>query len=184
MSSIRFNILLRYIRFDNGNTRPQRAQMSKTAAIDDMWLMLNSNLARLYTPGANLTVDEQLFPYRGRTPFTQYIPSKPAKYGIKVWWICDSKTHYPLKGMIYGGKLANEQREVNQGERVVLELIGAYRTTRRTIYCDNFFTTLNLAEVLIENQLAIVGTVRSNKRFVPQEFKKDRNRPVLPHINL
>lgn len=74
------------------------------------------------------------------------------------------------------GKLANEQREVKQCEKVILELIGAYRNTGRTNYCDNFLTTLILAEVLIENKLAIVGTVRSNKRFVPQE---ERNRPVL-----
>uniref|UniRef100_A0A182XQ41 PiggyBac transposable element-derived protein domain-containing protein n=1 Tax=Anopheles quadriannulatus TaxID=34691 RepID=A0A182XQ41_ANOQN len=27
----------------------------------------------------------ELYPYRGGTGLTQYIPSKPAKYGIKVW---------------------------------------------------------------------------------------------------
>ncbi len=37
---------------------------------------------------AKLTVDKQLFPYRGRARFTQNILSNPAKYGIKVWWVC------------------------------------------------------------------------------------------------
>lgn len=78
----RFNILLRFIRFDNANTRI---------------VMLNMNLERAYVPGAALTVDEQLF---------------PAKYGIKIWWICDSKSHFPLKGEIYAGKMPNDAREV------------------------------------------------------------------------
>lgn len=178
MSLKRFNILLRYIRFDNGNTRQQRLQTSKSAAIDDIWIMLNANLESAYTPGANITVDEQLFPYKGRTRFTQYIPSKPAKYGIKVWWVCDSRTNYPLKGEIYTGKLANAEREVNQGERVVLSLVRRYNNSGRTIFCDNFFTSLSLAQHLLDRRLAIVGTVRANKRFVPTEFKKSKTRPI------
>lgn len=40
-------------------------------------------------------------------------PSKPAKYGIKVWWLCDSKSFYPLKGIVYGGKVPGQEHEVN-----------------------------------------------------------------------
>lgn len=93
-----------------------RQELSKSAAIYDIWLMLVTKLGSSYTPGANLTVDEQLYPYRGRTRFTQYIPSKPAKYGIKVWWICNARTSFPLGGQIYTGKSSPGVRKVNQGE--------------------------------------------------------------------
>ena len=83
-------------------------------------------MAAAYTPHEALTVDEQLFPYRGRTRFTQYIPSKPAKYGLKVWWLCDSKSYRPVKVMTYSGKLPNQEREVNQGQNVGLELAENY----------------------------------------------------------
>lgn len=63
--------------------------------------MFNANLAKLYKPTECLTVDEQLFLYRCRTRFTQYIPSNPSKYGIKVWWICDLKNAYPLRTYVY-----------------------------------------------------------------------------------
>lgn len=43
---------------------------------------------------------------------------------------------------------------------------------------DNFFTNYELFQVLRANGLYAVGTVRSNKRFVPNEFKKDRHRPA------
>lgn len=103
--------------------------------------MLNRNLEESYTPGAAITVDEQLFPIRGRTRFTQYIPSKPAKYGIKVWWVCDSNTNYPLRGQIYTGKLPNAAREEKQGVLVVLDLVDKYRNSGRTVYCDTFHVT-------------------------------------------
>ena len=35
----------------------------------------NSNLSKMYKLTENLTIDEQLYPYRGHTKFTQYISS-------------------------------------------------------------------------------------------------------------
>lgn len=58
---------------------------------------INSTLCSSYVPGCNLTIDEQLKAFRGRSRFRQYMPSKPAKYGIKFWWITDSATSYPLQ---------------------------------------------------------------------------------------
>ena len=69
------------IRFNNGNTRQHRKQSDKTVAISDIFLMLNSNLQKHYIAGANITVDEQLYGVRRGTGFTQYMLSKPAKYG-------------------------------------------------------------------------------------------------------
>lgn len=169
----RFWALLRFIRFDDANTRSQRTLTDKAASIRDVWTMLNANLAAHYKPSENLTIDEQLFPYRGRTKFTQYIPSKPAKYGIKVWWICDAKNSYPLEGQIYTGKLATG-REVRQGERVVKDLTGAFHGSGRNITMDNFFTTLALAEHLLSNKLTMVGTLRKNKPYIPDIMKADK----------
>lgn len=137
----RFHNIMRFLRFDDNNTRSQRKKDDKAAPIRDLWIMFSANLSQMYKPTENLTIDEQLYPYRGRTGFTQYIPSKPAKYGIKIWWICDAENAYPLQGIIYTGK-NNNTREKNQGERVVKELAYPYRGTGRNICMDNFFTTL------------------------------------------
>ena len=83
------------------------------APIRDIGNFLNANLAKNYAPHENITVDKQLFPYRGRTKFIQFISSKPAKYGMKVWWACDSKSKYPLQGKLYTGKGEGAKREVN-----------------------------------------------------------------------
>lgn len=177
MSFSRFCILNKYVRFDNNRSRAFRQQTDKAAPIRDIWNLLNENLARNYDPYEKISVDEQLFPYRGRTKFTQYIPSKPAKYGIKVWWACDAKTKYPLHGKLYTGREEGVPREINQGENVLLQLTNRFSNSGRTIIADNFFTTLEGAKRLANNGLAFVGTIRGNKRCIPEEMRKNRSRP-------
>jgi len=97
--------------------------------------------------------------------FKQYIPSKPAKYGIKIWTLCDSKTSYFLKGQIYTGKETGAKPEKMQGMRVVADLTNALIGQNITI--DNFFTSYNLGQLLIQRKLTMLGTVRKNKPELP-----------------
>ena len=85
MSCDLFKMMLRFIRFDNENTRAERAQTEKASIIRDIWITWNKNLEKANKPYECITIDEQLFPFRGHTKFTQYLPFKPAKYGIKVF---------------------------------------------------------------------------------------------------
>lgn len=87
--------------------------------------MVNTNLAAVYRPMDHLTINEQLFPFRERTKLIQYMPSKPANYGLKVFWLCDASNAYALKGIFYTGEQGNVW-DTNQGERVVKELVTAY----------------------------------------------------------
>lgn len=175
----RFKTLLRFIRFDNSSQRKNRLRTSKTAAIDQVWETFNQNLSKNYKLNSCATVDEQLFPFRGRTPFTQYLPSKPAKYGIKIFWVADAETFYPWKGKIYAGKLAGAERQTNIGPNTVLDLVYDLKKSGRNITADNFFITEELSSKLLKMNLTLVGTVRSNKRFLPLNMKADKNRKVM-----
>ena len=137
--------------------------------------MLNKNLQILYKPSESITIDEQLYPYRGHTKFTQYMPSKPAKYGIKVWWICNKETKYPLQGIMYKGKTGG-QREKSQGERVVKELVSNYKNRGRNVTMNNFFTTLPLVKLLLSWNLTVVGTLRKNKTYIPRVMAASKKR--------
>jgi hypothetical protein len=61
------------MRFDNLSTREKRRLSDKLAVFRDIWEMFNQELSIQYTPGAYLTVDEQLVSFRGNCPFRQYI---------------------------------------------------------------------------------------------------------------
>lgn len=181
MGRNRFVLLCQLIRFDNGNTRTARLLKDKAAGIRDTFDMFSHNLKRYYVAGENVTVDEQLFPFRGRLGFKQYIPSKPAKYEIKVWWVNDSKSTYPIHGQIYTGMALNGERETNQGQRVVKDLCcRLFSGSGRNITCDNFFTTYDLATQLMnEHRLSVLGTVNKRRRFIPKEFLADNHRELF-----
>ena len=82
------------------------------------------------------------------------MPSKPDKYGMKAWVAADVKTQFCLNYQIYLGKESeNAPPERNQGEKVVLDLVGKYRG--RNVTTDNFFTTKNLALTLLQRIMTL-----------------------------
>ncbi|XP_042156473.1 uncharacterized protein LOC121839945 [Oncorhynchus tshawytscha] len=172
-----FHRYSRLLRFDDRQSRPARLATDKLAAIREVWDLWEARLPALYNPGPDVTVDEQLVPFRGRCPFRQYIPSKPAKYGIKSWVACDAKSSYAWKMQVYTGKAAGGGPEKNQGMRVVLDLTTGL--SGRNVTCDNFFTSYDLGQRLLERNLTMVGTVRRNKAELPPALLESRGRQVL-----
>lgn len=110
--------------------------------------------------------------------------SKPAKYGIKLWSCVDVDTKFLLNVDIYLGKNntdAKKNKEV--GKNVVLNLTRNYNGTGRIVTCDNFFTSIPLANELWENGFKMVGTLRANKKDIPTEFRPNKYREVFSSIH-
>jgi len=61
------------------------------------------------------------------------------------------------------------------GESLVLKMCEDYYGTRRMIVFDNFFTSIRVMTRLKENNLYAVGTVRTNKRGLPEMMKRKDN---------
>lgn len=175
MSRDRFRALTRFLRFDDLHTREERKILDKLAPIRHIFDIFVQNLKLMMYPGTHMTVDEQLLSFRGRAPFRVYMKSKPDKYGIKVWAMCDVTNSYTHNLQIYLGK-QNNIVERNQGERVVLDMVehlqGGYGITT-----DNFFTSKSLADKLLARNLTLCGTVRKNKTFIPKELLPKKSRP-------
>lgn len=108
---------------------------------------------------------------------TQYMPAKPAKFGIKIFWICDAANGYALAGEIYAGKEGNT---ITRGlaERVAKSLAIPFHNTGRTLTMDNYFTSLPLVDHFAANRLTVVGTLRANKPELPAAFKNKGTRAL------
>lgn len=177
MSLLRFRFFLRVVRFDNYRTRPMRLnEGDRLAAISEIWNQFNHQLRQFYRPKEILTVDEQLLGYRGKIPGRTYIPSKPRKYGLKIFWICEADSGYALKASIYTGRINNEIHR-DLAKHVVLDLCEPFYGSGRGIVTDNFFTSHSLATALLEKRLTLLGTMRSHRKEIP-EILRDRKRPV------
>ena len=87
------------------------------AEFREIWDMFIGLCKSLYLVCSAVCIDEQLFPFRGRCGFRQYMQKKPSKYGIKIWMMCDCATKYMLNAKVYLGK---ENNEVARGLQVML----------------------------------------------------------------
>ncbi|GBP24853.1 PiggyBac transposable element-derived protein 4 [Eumeta japonica] len=181
MGKNRFASLLRFLRFDDKNTRSLRKSKDKLAPIRELWEYVNQNLKKFYLPGENLTIDEQLVPFRGRVSFKQYLPSKPDKHGMKIWWMCDSKTSYPLFGIPYLGK-EGQNRAESLAYNVLNQLCEPNIRSNRNVTFDNYFTSIDVAKSLAQNGLTIVGTLRKNKTCIPPNFQPKKTRDIESNV--
>ena len=112
-----FHIISRIIHFDNREDRPARRQRDKLASIKTVWDKWVQRLSLFYNPEPNVIIDEQLMSFRGRCPFRQYIPFKPAKYGTQIWAACDATSSYAWNLQVYTGKPDGGHPEKIQGMR-------------------------------------------------------------------
>lgn len=179
MSKNRFKLFLRYLAFDNKGDRRQRQTTDKMAAIREIWDLFQLNLRKNYIPSEQITVDEQLYGYRGYSPGRCYMSSKPAKYGIKFFWLCDAKNGYALAGTIYSGRGVDGRREIGLAEKTVLSLTSFYSKSGRNVFVDRYFTSHSLCLSLLQNDLTMTGTVMANRRDVPKEMKTVKTRTMF-----
>lgn len=183
MSEKRFRFLIRCLRFDDKNTRETRRKVDKLAAIREVFTVFIENCQKHYHIGQNATVDEMLPSFRGRCSFRQYIPSKPNKYGIKIFCLSDAKLYYTSNMEIYCGRQPEGPYFLpNTPDSIVMRLCTPIFGSGRNITADNWFTSLKLVRQLIEKKLSYVGTVRKNKRELPPMFASPRNRSCFSSI--
>ena len=71
---------------------------------------------------------------------------------------------------VYTGKNGTVERKINQGTRVVKDLVEAIENSGRNITCSNFFTSVLLACELLQKKLTLVGTIQKNKPEFFQQF--------------
>ena len=77
MSVNRFEIIRCHLRFDSIDTRKERRARDKFAPFRELWNFFESKCRENYKPSAEVCIDKQLIPFRGRCSFGQYMPSKP-----------------------------------------------------------------------------------------------------------
>nr|CAI5830960.1 unnamed protein product [Callosobruchus analis] len=152
MSRNRTKSLLRFLRFDDLATRPERRASDKLASIREIQNLFASNCKKAYIPNPAFVTTNNL------CPFTVYMKSKPDKYGLKIWALCDSSNTYCWNLQIYAGMTINIPGK-EQGKQVVLDLIDGLGSGYG-VTMDNFFTSLLLSKELLQQSKTLTGSIR------------------------
>ncbi|CAK6973186.1 piggyBac transposable element-derived protein 4-like [Scomber scombrus] len=173
MPRSRYRDIMRYMRFDK-ESRCFFLSGDKFTLMSEVWGKFVENCIACYKPGANITVDEQLFPTKAWCRFTQYMANKPDKFGIKFWIAADVESKYMLNAFPYLGRDPRRPAKLSVGENVVMRLVEPFMGRGRNITTDNFFTSLTLAKNLLRKNTSLVGTVNKARREIPPSVQQQR----------
>ncbi|XP_052818115.1 piggyBac transposable element-derived protein 4-like [Mya arenaria] len=163
----RFNLIWHYLHLTD-NQQPQETP-DKLRKIRPMMTYLNDKFMNAYTPYGNVTVDESMVKFKGRLGFRQYLPSKPIKWGIKLWALAESTTGYLHRFQIYTGREEGVQGK-GLSHRVVHELTNHLRFSNVRVFMDNFYSSPDLFTSLLNVGIYACGTVRSNRKGLPPQL--------------
>lgn len=172
MSRIRFENILRCICFFDEQNVDKSHRLYK---INDVVNHILKNIKNTYSPGENLSLDESLLLWRGRLFFRQYIPNKRHKYGIKIYELC-TPDGFLLNMLIYTGK-GTVTNEKGHAFAVVAELMKNYLQKGHSLYIDNFYSSTDLGEYLLNNGTNVCGTLRSNRKRNPLFVVRKKLKP-------
>ena len=92
----RFRDIRHYLYFVNNDTLPAPGTpgSDRLAKIRPLFAFINEKCKTLYQPHRDVSVDEAMLKFQGRSSLKQYLPLKPVKRGIKVWVLADSTNGY------------------------------------------------------------------------------------------
>ena len=172
MTRARFFAITQYLQFTDCTRLIQRgrAGYNPVDKIRPIANYLKRRFADFYKPTRCMCVDEAMIAYKGRSSLKQYMPSKPTKWGIKVWELCDSENGYCVDFDVYAAKHYKPTRN-GLGYDVVTKLVHDHLGKNHRIYFDRYFTSVHLVEYLLRNNTYACGTININRKGLPKEAK-------------
>lgn len=178
MSLNRLCLLNKYLHFANNAELPQNKNEKKLYKIRPVLEHLSAKFQEIYIPEENVAIDESLLLWKGRLSFKQFIRIKRARFGIKSYILSESSTGYVYKLIVYLGKgtILSENR-FGHATNVVLSLLEGMFDQGYTVYTDNFYCSPELAQQLMLRRTDLVGTVRPNRRNLPQGTARLKLKP-------
>ena len=169
----RFLDLHRYLHFVDNSTisLPGTPEYDRLGKVRPIVEYLEEKVATVYEPGREISIDEAMIPFKGRSSLKHYMPLKPVKRGIKVWATADSDNGFVSAFQVYVGRQGGTA-EQGLGSKVVKTLCQDLYRTNGHVYFDNYFSSVDLLVHLLQNGLYGCGTLRSNRKGFPPQLKE------------
>ena len=145
---------------------------------------VNLNSRRHRNPERDLSIDEGVVAYRGRSKSVVYNPAKPHKYGLRVYTLSDTITGYVFDDEIHQTFTGDrhpldtepiDSRRVFIGHKpgqVVSRLMRKYYNRGHHLTMDSYYTSAALFDHLYINGTVATGTCKMQTEGLPDEIKR------------
>jgi Transposase IS4 len=126
-----------------------------TKKVNLLFNHLMKRFGESFGPGAQLSLDEAMIHFEGRSLLRVNLPSKPIPEGIKVYCICDAKTGYLLHSTICVGNSTLIE--------IAEELVKNFQNQGRILYLDNYYSSFPLFDKMKDMGVYCLGTFRRDR---------------------
>ncbi|XP_039503054.1 piggyBac transposable element-derived protein 3-like [Pimephales promelas] len=113
-----------------------------------------------------VSIDEQMIPFTGACPFRQYLPLKPNPVGMKNF-VLASVDGLVLDFEVYqGSKTLASKVQDSDGlglGTLVIKRLSEMLTAGTQVYCDRFFTTIQVVDHMLKDDIYLTGTVMKGR---------------------
>lgn len=162
ISRDRFEEITKFLHFnDNNMAANNKDKLFKIRPVVDSLLQKFQTLPQEQM----LFIGEQIVPFRGRSTLKQYFPTRPHRWGYKIFVLCDTK------GLVHSfdiftGKTDPEPREPDVGPNgnIVVKLARAIQSPTDQLLCfDHRFSSLDLFAALASKEVRALGSVQQGQ---------------------
>ena len=200
MSFRRYQLLSQYFTLRDSFTNPLTSSDEWFEMLEPVATHLRITCKKLWYLGSHIAIDEAMVAYRGRTKHTVKIKNKPIPEGYKVWvlaeagyvwtWLWHSKIEGPEKISKNGTKnnflpIPLLPIHFPATFALVLQLAREVRNWYNhrifTVFLDNLFLNVEVAQALLVLGFLCMGTTRKNTKGIPQALLdlKEQNRALV-----
>lgn len=182
MTRDRFLSILRFVHFVDNNLElprenPDHDRLFKVRPVLNE---IRRQFQQNYIPSREIAIDETMVKFKGRKFFRQFLPSKPIRFGFKLFTLAESKSGYIWDFEVYTGRKG--EVEQNHTKNVVIRLMRPLEGKGYRVFTDNFYTSPELFFTLRERDVHACGTVRPNRKDLPKEIM-DHKLPAVKNLD-
>ncbi|GFY23758.1 piggyBac transposable element-derived protein 4 [Trichonephila clavipes] len=163
---------------DNETFATETHECPKLSKIWPVLKYLTIRFKEVVIPDRDVTIDESLMLFKGRLGRKQYMPLKRSRFGIKSYMLCESKSGYVWSLIIYTGKgtLFDEKyKHMCMSSQVVMTLMEPLLNKGHCLTTDNFYSSPELADIIIQSLTDMYGTLKPRRKDVPKELLSKKN---------
>lgn len=146
-----------------------------------------ANGQKIFSCGRDVTIDESMIHFEGRSSLIFYMPAKPTKWGFKLHCLVDSKSHYFYDFIFDPGQnyrnLIMEDEEISFIENIVLSLLKKLEHKGHRVFFDIWYSSVSLVEKLTERGFQVISTLRNTSKNLPSKAEFNKNSKNLAYCN-
>ncbi|GFO33718.1 PiggyBac transposable element-derived protein 4 [Plakobranchus ocellatus] len=127
-----------------------------------------------YYPSKELSIDEMVIGFHGRWKNKQLYASKPSKYHIKTFGLCESSTGYVYNIFTYYGASTayhpDLDKDCSQAIKIFEKLLRPLDKGHH-IFADWYYTSMPLLQYLEGRSFYYTGTIDPRRKYFPPTLK-------------